>query len=161
MSRIDTAIRLQTFRRPASLTSPALAGKMSASCSCCSRQSLASRPDQRDQPGIIENKGQLRNMHARSLVALWLSEERFRVSRSRPAEVRSVSWHRRCTRHRMRPSEMFEMAANSQQRCAGETKDLEQSGSGRKSGAWPWWWGERSGARQNQTLKDTRGIADG
>ena len=67
MLQIDTAI--QALRRPAFATSQFLASKRSAFCSYCNRVSLASSRNQRDKPGIIENKGQLRNMHARSLVA--------------------------------------------------------------------------------------------
>ena len=69
MIQIDTANQSQTSRRPAFSTSRFLASKMSAFCSYCNRVSLASSRIQRDKPGIIKNKEQLRNMHARSLVA--------------------------------------------------------------------------------------------
>jgi hypothetical protein len=69
MLQIGTANQSQASRRPASSTSRFLAWRRSAFCSYCNRVSLASSRNQRDKPGIIENKGQLRNMHARSLVA--------------------------------------------------------------------------------------------
>jgi hypothetical protein len=59
----------QPSRRPASSKGQSLASRRSAFCSYCNRVSLASSRNQRDKPGIIKNKGQLRNMHARSLVA--------------------------------------------------------------------------------------------
>lgn len=127
MFQNDTASQFQPLRRPVSSTIRSWATRMSASCSCCSRISLASSPDQRDRAGIIKNKGQLRNMHARSLVALWLSRRSFKVPRSRQAEVQSMSWHRLCARHRL----FGGTGRGGSKRCAGETKDLEQSDAGK------------------------------
>ena len=93
----------QASRRPASSTGQFLASRGSAFCSYCNRVSLASSRNQRDKPGIIENKGQLRNMHARSLVASVALKRGVprchEVVRPRCSQV--VSWHKLCARHRL------------------------------------------------------------